>query len=86
MCCIVIVVSTGLRSSSSLCVACMMLPYESNTWGPLEIFTLLVHGVCTLMYFLVAPVSAMLYVCCWLGGIPIQLLHSIVLLFIVSLH
>ena len=44
-----LVASNGLGLSSALCVACMMLQYGSKTWGPLEILTLFVHGIFTLM-------------------------------------
>ena len=76
-----LVIRNGMSLSYAHCVTLMMLPHGSNTWGPLEIFTLLVHVFCTLMYFCVAPLSAIPYVCCWLGGIPLHLLRSIVLLF-----
>ena len=38
-----------------------MLPSGRLTWGPSLIFCLLLHGVFTLMYSCVAPVSAMTY-------------------------
>ena len=38
-----------------------MLPSGRLTWGPSLIFCLLLHGVFTLMYLCVAPVSAMTY-------------------------
>ena len=41
--------SKGLRLSSSLWVACVILPSVRITHGPCEVLILLIHGVSTLM-------------------------------------
>ena len=41
--------SKGIRLSSDLWVACMILPSGRITCGPFEVFILLIHGVSTLM-------------------------------------
>ena len=46
-----------LRLSSTLWVARPRLPSGRRTCGPCIILTLFTHGVSTLMYFCVAPVS-----------------------------
>ena len=70
-----LVVRNGVRLSSTLCVASIMLPYGSNNCVPLGIFNLLAHGFGTTMKVGVDPVYDMPYVSCWFGGILIQLLH-----------
>ena len=44
-------VKRGFRLSSVPCMACMMLPSGSMTWGLCVIVCLLLPGVFTLMYF-----------------------------------
>ena len=62
----------GFRLSSALCVACMMLPSGSMNWGPLLIGCLLLHGLFTLIFLCVAPLSAMPYCSRLVGGLPLH--------------
>ena len=65
--------SNGLRLNSALWVVYTRLPSGRITRGPCVVLNLLLQGVSTLMYFCVAPVSAMPYVGLFLGGFPLQL-------------
>ena len=64
-------------------MGCMWLPSGKITCGPGVVLNLFLHGVSTLMYFCVAPVSAMPYVFLLLGGFPLQLLE--LLLFFINI-
>ena len=54
--------SNGLRLSSAFSVACIRLPSGRITRSPCVVLTLLIQGVSNLMYFCVAPVSAIPYI------------------------
>ena len=71
--------SNGLRLISALWVACTRLPYGRITCGTCVVLTLLLHGVSTLMWFCVDPVSEMPYAGLLLGGFPLQLLKLILI-------
>ena len=73
--------SKGLMLSSALWVACMMIPYGRITRGPCEVLILLLHGMSTLMYFCVAPVTSIPYVLLLFGGLPLQLLQLLLVCF-----
>ena len=49
-----------------------MLPSGRMNWGTLPIGCLFLHGVLTLMYSCVAPVSAMPYCSGLVGGLPLH--------------
>ena len=51
--------SRGLMFIYAWCVSLKMIPYGSMDCGPLIIEVLLLHGVLTLLYFWVSPVSMM---------------------------
>ena len=57
---------------SALWVACMMMTSGRMTWGPLLVGCLLLHGVFTLMYLCVAPVSDMPYCSRLVGRLPLH--------------
>ena len=73
--------SKGIRLSSAFWFACMRIPYGRITRSPCVVLTLLLKCVSTLMYFCVAPVSAMPYVGLFLGGFPLQLLQLLLVCF-----
>ena len=79
VCCFIPCNYNGLRFSSDLWVARIRIIFGRSTWSPLEIFTLFVQGVGTLILFCVDPVSYIPYVWLWLSGFPLQLLHLVVL-------
>ena len=73
-----IVDKKGIRLSSALWVACTRLPFGRITCNTCYVLNLFTYDVSTLIYFCVAPVSAITYIGLYVDGFPLQFLHSLV--------